>query len=112
MKKAREEKYTRAEHKRFAWTKYARIRSPDDFASGVFFGKPRIKANQLRWQSNTINSSLVEFVSRELVKTARLLHKNILGYCGDKQMSFPAMLAQDILHKGLEQPDLVDEIYI
>ena len=31
---------------------------------------------------------------------------------GDKSMSFPATLAQDILTKGLEIPDLVDEIYL
>jgi hypothetical protein len=31
---------------------------------------------------------------------------------GDKSMAFPATLAQDILQKGLEQPQLRDEIYL
>jgi len=40
------------------------------------------------------------------------IHKSVLGYMGDKTMSFPATLAQDILQKGLEIPELVDEIYM
>jgi len=40
------------------------------------------------------------------------IHKSILGYSGEQLMSFPATLAQDILIRGLETPELVDEIYI
>lgn len=40
------------------------------------------------------------------------IHKSLLGYMGDKSMAFPATLAQDILQKGLEQPQLRDEIYL
>jgi hypothetical protein len=40
------------------------------------------------------------------------IHKNILGYMGDKTTSCPALLAKDILQKGLETPALVDEIYL
>jgi hypothetical protein len=42
---------------------------------------------------------------------AMLIHKNLLGYMGDKVMPFPAMLAQDILRKGFEMKLLRDEIY-
>ena len=34
------------------------------------------------------------------------------GYAGDRSMSFPATLAQDILQKGLETPEIVDEVYL
>ena len=40
------------------------------------------------------------------------MHKNILGYMGDKQWSFPATLAQTILQMALDEPAIVDEIYI
>jgi MyTH4 domain len=36
----------------------------------------------------------------------------VSGYSGDRSMSFPATLAQDILQKGLETPEIVDEIYL
>ncbi len=55
---------------------------------------------------------MLDYSSKELAKVATRLHKSILGYSGDKSMSFPATLAQDILQKGLETPELVDEIYI
>ena len=49
---------------------------------------------------------------KDLSKLAIRIHKAMLGYAGDRSMSFPATLAQDILQKGLETPDIVDEIYL
>lgn len=42
-----------------------------------------------------------------LVKKATRLHKSLLGYTGDKSMSFPATLAQNILKECVENPELV-----
>ncbi|KAA0155260.1 hypothetical protein FNF27_01564 [Cafeteria roenbergensis] len=112
LKAKREETYTKAMDPKYVWSKYSRIRTPESFAKGVMFGKKRLMANQLTWQSTTINRSLLELPNKPLNKMATRLHKNILGYCGDKQMSFPAMLAQDILQKGLDEAELRDEIYL
>jgi len=40
------------------------------------------------------------------------IHKDLLGYMGDKHMPFPAMLAQDVLRKGFETPMIRDEIFL
>ena len=112
MKRLRAEKERRAGAAKYHFTRYSKIRSPDDFASGIFLNKKKTKANQLRWQSGVINTSILDYSSKELSKTATRIHKDILGYTGDKSMSFPATLAHDILQKGLEFPELVDEIYI
>jgi myosin-7 len=39
------------------------------------------------------------------------INESVLGYCGDKHMSYPAMLAQDILKRGVTDPYIRDEIY-
>jgi len=109
---ARKEKMDKAMQPKFHYTKFSAIRSGDDFAKGVLFSKKKVKANQLVWQSGVINRSMTEISDRALGKTATRIHKSLLGYCGDKQMAFPATLAQDILQKGLDSPDLVDEIYV
>jgi len=112
LKKAREEKMEKARNPRFHFTKYSKIRNPNDFVKGLMFGKSKAKAQQLRWQNTVANRSLIEFDSKDLNKQAQRLHKNLLGYTGDRSMSFPPTLAQDTLTKGLEMPELVDEVYM
>ena len=87
------------------------LRSPDDFAKGVILQKKKLKEGMLKWQSQLIPRSLTDLDS-EMNKMALGIHKSLLGYMGDKQMSFPATLAQDILQKGLENQGLRDEIYM
>jgi hypothetical protein len=65
------------------------------------------------WRFGVIPKSLLDFTDKNLCRLATYTHRFILGYSGDKRMSFPASsLAQDILTKGLEIPELVDEIYL
>ena len=59
-----------------------------------------------------IKTSMTNIDNSKLKKEAVKIHKSILGYCGDKTMNFPEMLAQDILKKGVENRKLVDEIYV
>jgi myosin heavy subunit len=40
------------------------------------------------------------------------LFNSILGYTGASLMQYPALLAMEVLQKGLEQEDLRDEIYV
>lgn len=109
----REEKMRKAAQPKYHWTKFPNIRDADAFAKGVLLNKKKVKQNQLRWQPSVIPRSIYDFgADKELSKLATRIHKALLGYSGDKSMSFPATLAQDILQKGLEIPDLVDEIYL
>lgn len=112
MKRLREEKMRKASHPKYSFTKYSKLRTADDFSRGVLLNRRRVKALQLRWQPNVVPTSLLDYASKDLAKIATRIHKSILGYTGDRSMSFPATLAQDILQKGLEIPELVDEIYV
>ena len=55
---------------------------------------------------------MLDFDKSDLKKEATRIHKCILGYCGDKTMNFPETLARDVLQKGVDNRDLVDEIYV
>ncbi|RYY36710.1 hypothetical protein EON62_01575, partial [archaeon] len=112
MKRQRDEKWRKAAMPKYQWVKYSRMRSADEFAKGILLNKSRVKAGQLRWANSVIPTSMLDFTNKELIKCAVRINKNVLGYCGEKSMSFPATLAQDILGKGLEVPDLVDEVYV
>ena len=35
-----------------------------------------------------------------------------MGFMGDRVMSFPNMLAREVLEKGIQEPELRDEIYV
>jgi hypothetical protein len=112
MKRAREEKLRKAANPKYEWVRYAKIRNADDYSKGIFLNRKKIKASQLRWQNSVIPTSILDYTNKDLAKLATRIHKCTLGYTGDRSMSFPATLAQDILQKGLEVPDLVDEIYV
>jgi myosin heavy subunit len=109
--KQAEERNAKAEQKKYAFSNYPSLRTPDDFAKGVLLQKRKLKEGMLKWQQTLIPRSLTE-LEPENSKIAVQVHKSLLGYMGDKSMAFPATLAQDILQKGLEQPQLRDEIYL
>jgi len=100
-----------AQHERYQFRKFYRIRTDGDYVKGLYFNKKRVAELKLQYQKTVIPRSILE-LDKELNKTAINIHRSILGYCGEQLMSFPATLAQDVLIKGLELPDLVDEIYI
>jgi hypothetical protein len=112
MRRAREEKLQKARDPRFHFTNFARIRSDDEFAKGLLLNKSKAKKQKLQYQSSPLHKSILDLVTKELNKAAIGIHRNLLGYTGDKSMSFPTTLAQDILEKGCTMPSLVDEIYI
>ena len=108
----RSRRFTAAAQPKYHFTNFPKLRSPQDFARGLMFGREIAKTGRLQWQPSIVPTSLIDFPSKELAKTATRIHRNILGYTGDKAVSYPATLARDILAKGLELPDLVDEIFV
>jgi hypothetical protein len=90
---------------------YTNLRSPDDFAKGVVLNKKRVKELIFEWQNTLIPKSLID-LGREDNRIAIQIFKSLLGYMGDKQMSFPATLAQDILQKGLDNVNIRNESYM
>ncbi|GMI17925.1 hypothetical protein TrLO_g10564 [Triparma laevis f. longispina] len=107
----REERRAEALNTKYRFWNFSNLRSPDDYAKGILLNKKKIKDGMLKFQESLIPKSLLE-LSRDNSKQAVNIHRCLLGYMGEKQMSFPATLAHDILTKGLEGPLLRDEIYM
>jgi len=105
------ELFKKAQQKKYSFQQYPKIRSAEEFAKNVYLQKAKVKAEMLQWQNRLLTKSLLSH-AKDYNKTAIRIHKSILGYMGDKTMSFPAALAEDILQKGLDLPDIVDEIYL
>jgi hypothetical protein len=90
---------------------YPSLRSRSDYAKGLLLHKKREQEKMLSWQNTVANKSLTD-IDKELAKDAIAIRKSLLGYMGDKQMSFPETLAQNILMKGLDKAKLRDEVYL
>lgn len=99
---------------RFELKHYVQLRPAEDFASlsvfGTLTGFRKAKDDFLYWQNTVVPKSLMDMEPEES-KEATLLHKNLLGFMGDKRMPFPAMLAHKILESGFEKEYLRDEIF-
>jgi hypothetical protein len=100
-----------AKQARFDIKNFPNLRTSDDFARGAILNKSKIKEQFLSFQNNVVPKSLTD-LNKESNKLAIQIHKDLLGYMGDKQLPFPAMLAQDILRKGYEYKAIRDEIYL
>ncbi|CAN0359677.1 unnamed protein product [Ectocarpus sp. 6 AP-2014] len=96
---------------RYKFVNYPRLRTPSDYSKGSLLHKKREADRMLEWQNTVSNKSLTE-IPKEFVKDAVTVRKSLLGYMGDKQMSFPETLAQNILMKGLDKPKVRDEVYL
>jgi len=111
LESERENRREEAKNTKFRFWNFSQLRSPDDFAKGMLLNKKKIKEGMLKFQESLIPKSLLD-MSKDNSKVAINVHRCMLGYMGDKQMSFPATLAHDILTKGLENPLVRDEIYM
>jgi myosin heavy subunit len=107
-----EAKLEHAKNPKYRWVNFANLRDPDDFAKGKMMNKSKVKDAFLRSQKNQLHKSLQKLNDKKS-KLAAQLHKNILGYCGDKAMSFPAALARGLLETGQnEGEEIADELYL
>lgn len=97
--------------KTFVLTQCPKIKTPSEFAKGKLFGKDKLKVTMMDWVKSPVHASLTR-VPPLLNKPAVISFKNIMGFMGDRVMSFPNMLAREVLEKGIQEPDLRDEIYI
>ncbi|CAM9756522.1 unnamed protein product, partial [Phaeothamnion confervicola] len=107
----RDERHARAANPKYKFANFPRLRSPADYAKGNLLHKKREMERMLEWQNTAATKSLLD-LDKEVCKEAITVRKSLLGYMGDKQMSFPETLAQNILMKGLDKAALRDEIYL
>jgi len=106
------ERIRKARGEIYAISKYYEVRSDEDFTSSeLFLVKTSRAASKLKHQKQPISKSVLALGS-DLNKLAVRNFKSLLQWCGDYHAQFKEGLAQDILVRGLELPDLVDEIYV
>ena len=108
---ARKKRQEQAKQAKYDVKNFDRLRTPDDFARGALMNKAKVKEQFLTFQPAKILKSLSNLSVRDS-KTALEIFLDLLGYMGDKQMPFPAMLAQDVLRKGSDSKTIRDEIYL
>ena len=62
-------KCAKAASSKYTWTKFVNIRTPDDFASGIFFSSTRnfVKSNQLKWQKEDLNKSVTKLSTKQVM---------------------------------------------
>lgn len=95
----------------FVFTQCSKIKTPSEYTKGVIFKKEKVRDNMMKWSKHPVHASLTR-INPLFAKEAILINKNILGWMGEKAMSFPNMLAREVLEKGIQTPDIRDEIYV
>ncbi|KAH9258940.1 hypothetical protein BASA81_002560 [Batrachochytrium salamandrivorans] len=105
-----EQKLQKSNGVRYKWERFTDIRTDEDYSKGSS-KKQRVIETKLQSQSTVIPKSLL-VLDKTLNKVAIKVNKDILGYCGDRAMSFPPSLARDMLQKSAENPLLANETYV
>jgi len=91
---------------------YYRLRTDEDFTEPLPADERVMAAKHKLWARNKPIPKSLLALSDEQNRTALRVNRAILQYCGEMSTSFPATLAQYILVKGLEDPEMCDEIYM
>jgi len=100
------------------WDQFKLLKTANDFAKAKLIGKDKLRTTFLTWTKEPIPTSLtqiepiiVEDKEYSFSKDCTRIFKNILGWCGEKQNAYPAVLVQDIITKGVQHPQVRNEIY-
>ena len=99
--------------------KYPKLRSPNEWAGAKYFGmasavrkvRDELAQGMLYFSKAPIHISLTE-LEPELSKEATQLFKCLLAYAGERPNPYPPAMAVQVLHAGVEKPDLRPEIYM
>ena len=90
----------------FTFSKYPNLKPRNLFAKRYGVHNETIKRSMLQWTNEPIHTSLTRLdgagVDPAAKKHATRIFKNILGYMGDRQYSYPILLAQEVTRCGLE----------
>ena len=92
----------------FTFNKYPNLKPRNLFAKRYGVHNEHLKRTMLQWTNEPIHTSLTRLdgagVDPAAKKHATRIFKNILGYMGDRQYSYPILLAQEVTRCGLECP--------
>eukprot|EP01122_Echinamoeba_exundans_P012210 TRINITY_DN5050_c0_g1_i1.p1 TRINITY_DN5050_c0_g1~~TRINITY_DN5050_c0_g1_i1.p1 ORF type:complete len:1669 (+),score=459.37 TRINITY_DN5050_c0_g1_i1:93-5099(+) len=86
------------------------LKNADKFSSAKLIGKEKLRDTMLKWTKEPIPTTLTNTDKSDTTRGTKLF-KNVLGWMGDRQLSYPIMLLQDIIKKAIQYPGLRDEVY-
>jgi hypothetical protein len=97
---------------KFAFEKVPVLKRPEMFAEGATKGrKKKLMKDMLIWTWDPIPGSMTKIQGPDVNKLSRHLHKDIMGWMGDRALSYTPQLAREVLKYGCREPFLRDEIY-
>ena len=73
--------------------------------------KKKIQDGMLAYTKEVIPRSMLD-MDADLAKQAVGCHKCLLGFCGDRQTSYPAAAGHHVLETGAKMAEMRDEIYV
>ena len=111
MDRMKEELYAEARQLHYTFSNYPWLRSAEEFAKGNMLNKKKIMEYFLKHQKSPIGRSLSAVTPPEN-KMAIMAFKSLLGYIGDKAVTFPASHARDFVLMGLKNPSLRAELML
>ena len=93
--------------------KFYMIRTDEDFPQNdLGISKKSKAANKLNYTRKPLTRSLLLTSDAQANKEALRNFRSLLQWCGDSNCQFPVLQAQDIVKRGLEQPNMCNEIYM
>lgn len=90
---------------------FSELRTAQEFAKDSLLDKTKAQNDFLQFQSTVIPASLLR-LPPEANLLAMQVHKDLLSFCGEKDVSDPSGCAQDLLRKGLANKSIRDEIFM
>eukprot|EP00472_Partenskyella_glossopodia_P009453 CAMPEP_0197517112 /NCGR_PEP_ID=MMETSP1318-20131121/2083_1 /TAXON_ID=552666 /ORGANISM="Partenskyella glossopodia, Strain RCC365" /LENGTH=1597 /DNA_ID=CAMNT_0043066413 /DNA_START=40 /DNA_END=4833 /DNA_ORIENTATION=+ len=98
----------------FTFRGFPKFRTPVEWANLKFtlFSSTRdeLQRNMFFWTKTPIHASMIELPAK-MGKDSVRMFRNLLGFMGDRQYSFPELLVGELVKEGLEKPPLRDEIF-
>jgi hypothetical protein len=98
--------------KQFELHRYARLKPAHMYSRKYAVADAGTDVSMVRWQHEPIHTSLTLLQSPESRRLAVKVFRNILAFMGDRPLSKPLQLAQEVLEAGLAVPELRDEILL
>ena len=111
MDRLKEEQHAEARQIHYNFKNYPRLRAAEEFAKGNMLNKRKIMDGFLKHQKTPITRSLTALNGAES-KQAVVAFKSLLGYIGDKSVTFPASHARDFVMIGIRSPSLRPELFL
>ena len=103
---------TASDGTKFHYSKFYRVREDQDFLEYVPAElRDSVIAEKFKAQRRIVPKSMLA-LNGDLNRMGLQVHKAVLCYCGDLSHPFPNTMASYLVTTGLENPDVVDEIYM